>query len=224
LEFLRVLVELQVPKRLLLLALFVCLEVVHQVFDLLDLCLSVCVNDLREVLHQAEISTHGVGESCQLAQLGNQSNFIASPAVFVDEQGLVWVGDSLIVPSLVVLAVAGHSALLIESSFRRLSEVNSINFVGLLVVLRDHGAASESLLDGIVPILVAPFSVLPNLIHVLDDGVGADDLEADVNIQQTSLLFHDQSRVKTRPHLDIVRIKAVGIGLIEGLLANGLET
>lgn len=104
-----------------------------------------------------------------------------------------------------------------------MSEVNSIDLVGLLVVLSDHGTASESLLNGIVAILVAPLSVLPNLVHVLDDRVRTNDLEADVNIQQTSLLFHDQSRVEAWPDLDIVRIKAVGVGLIEGLLADGLE-
>lgn len=211
------------PKRLLLLALLVILEVIHQVLDLLNLCLSVCVNNLREVLHETEISAHRVGESSELAQLGNQRNLVASPAVFVDEQGLVRIVDCLVVPRLVVLTVAGHSPLLVESSFRRLCEVDSIDLVGLLVVLGDHSAASESLLNGIVAILVAPLSILTDLVHVLDDGVGANDLEADVNIEQTALLLHNQPRVEARPDLDVVGVQAVSVRLVEGLLADGLE-
>lgn len=46
LEFLGVLIKLQVPKLLLLDAFFVRLEVLHQVLDLLDLRISVCVHDL----------------------------------------------------------------------------------------------------------------------------------------------------------------------------------
>lgn len=58
LEFLRVLVELQVPKLLLLDTLFVSLEVLHQIFYLLDLRIGVCVHDLCKVLHQTEVGTH----------------------------------------------------------------------------------------------------------------------------------------------------------------------
>ena len=58
LEFLRVLVELQVPKCLLLLTLLVGLKVVHEVLDLLDLGFSVGVHDLGEILHETEVSTH----------------------------------------------------------------------------------------------------------------------------------------------------------------------
>ena len=46
LEFLGVLIKLQVPKLLLLDAFFVRLEVLHQVLDLLDLRISICVHDL----------------------------------------------------------------------------------------------------------------------------------------------------------------------------------
>ena len=51
LKFLRVLIELQVPKLLLLNAFFICLEVLHQVFDLLNFRISISVHDLCKVLH-----------------------------------------------------------------------------------------------------------------------------------------------------------------------------
>ena len=60
LEFLRILVEFQVPKLLLLDTFFICLEVLHQVFNLLDLRISVSVHDLCKVLHQTEVGTHSV--------------------------------------------------------------------------------------------------------------------------------------------------------------------
>ena len=56
-----VVVEFQVPSSLLLLALLVVLEALHQVLDLLDLSFSVGVDNLGEILHEAEVSTHSIG-------------------------------------------------------------------------------------------------------------------------------------------------------------------
>jgi len=61
LQLLRILVEFQVPSSLLLLALLVVLEALHQVLDLLDLSFSVGVDNLGEILHEAEVSTHSIG-------------------------------------------------------------------------------------------------------------------------------------------------------------------
>jgi hypothetical protein len=66
LEFLGVLVELQVPKLLLFDAFFVCLKVLHQVFNLLNFRISVCVHDLCKILHQTEVSTHSISQTSQL--------------------------------------------------------------------------------------------------------------------------------------------------------------
>jgi hypothetical protein len=63
LEFLGVLVELQVPKLLFLNALFIGLEVIHQVLDLLYFGFSIGVNDLREILHKTKICTHSISEA-----------------------------------------------------------------------------------------------------------------------------------------------------------------
>ena len=59
-KLLRIVVELQVPHLLLLDTLLVALEVRHEVLDLLDLGVSVRVDDLGQVLHQAEIGTHRI--------------------------------------------------------------------------------------------------------------------------------------------------------------------
>lgn len=63
LEFLGVLIKLQVPKLLFLNTLFIGLEVVHQVFDLLYFGFCIGVNDLGEILHQAEICTHSISQA-----------------------------------------------------------------------------------------------------------------------------------------------------------------
>lgn len=85
LQLLRVLIELQVPQLLLLLALFICLEVVHQVLDLFDLGLSIGMHNLGQILHQSEISTHGVSQTCELAEFGDQSYLLACAAVLIDQ-------------------------------------------------------------------------------------------------------------------------------------------
>lgn len=166
-EFLRVLVELQVPECLFLLTLLVGLEVVHQVFDLLDLRFSISVDDLGKILHETEVSTHRVSQPSQLAQFRDESDLIARSAVLVDEQRLVGVVDGLVVLGLVVLSVAGLSALLVETGLGTLSKVNTVDLVRLLVVLCDDSRTGESLLHCVVSILVAPLSVLSSFVHHL---------------------------------------------------------
>ncbi len=75
-------------------------------------------------------------------------------------------------------------------------------------------------MDGLVRILVAPLSILPRLIKQLQHSVGSNHLEADIDIQENTLLLHDQARVEARPHFDVVSIKGVCVGLIKGLLAD----
>ena len=203
----RGLIELQVPQSLLLLTLLVGLKVVHQVFNLLDLRIGIGVDDLCKILHETEVRTHGVGKPSQLTEFGDESDLIARPSVFVDEQGLVWVLYLLVVLGLVVLAVAGLSALFVEAGLGTLGKVNTVDLVRLLVVLGDDSRTGESLLDSLVRILVAPLSILLRLIQQLEDCVRPYDLEADIDIQENTLLLHDQARVKARPHLNVVRIK-----------------
>lgn len=155
------------PKLLLFDAFFIRLKVLHQVFDLLYLRIGISVNDLCKVLHQTEVGTHSVSQTCQLTELRNKGNFIACSSVLVDKKGLIGVRNGLIVAGLVVVTVAGLSALFVEAGFWTLIEVNAIDLVRLLVVLGYHSCSSQSLLDGFIAILVAPFSVLPNFIHVL---------------------------------------------------------
>jgi hypothetical protein len=115
------------------------------------------------------------------------------------------------------------SALFVEAGLRTLCKVHSVDLVRLLVVLCDDSRTCKSLLNRVICILIAPLSVLSNFLHLLEDGVGTNDFKANVDIEQTALFFHYQSRVKTRPHLNIVRIKAVGVCLVECLLADGFE-
>lgn len=211
------------PKLLLLDAFFVCLEVLHQVLNLLDLRISVCVHDLCKILHQTEVGTHCVSQTSQLTEFRNKGDLITCSPVFVDEKGLVGVRNGLVVAGLVVVAVAGLGALFVEAGLWTLPEVNAIDLVRLLVVLGDHSCSCQSLLDGLITILIAPFSVLPNFVHVLQHSVGSNDFEAHVYVQQTALLLHDESGVEARPNPNVVSIKIMRVRLVEGLLADSLE-
>jgi hypothetical protein len=133
-----------VPERLLLLALLVGLEVVHEVLDLLDLGFGIGVDDLSEILHETEVSTHRVSQSCQLTQFRDESDLSTCPSVLVDQQRLVGVDDTFVVLRLVVLTVAGLSALLIEAGLGTLSKVYAVYLVRLLIVLRDDSRTGES--------------------------------------------------------------------------------
>lgn len=129
------------PLLLLLNALLVSLEYLEQILDFFDLCLGIRVDNLGEVLHEAEVSSHGVGQASQLAQLWDERHLVTSLAIFVDKQRLIGISDVFIVASFVVLSVASRCTILVESSFRTLCKVNSVDLVSLLVVLsHDSGA------------------------------------------------------------------------------------
>lgn len=186
-ELLRSLVELEVPKLLLLDTLRVRLEVVHQVLDLLDLGIGVCVHDLGQVLHEAEVSAHGISQARQLAQLRNEGNLITRAAVLVDEQRLIHVVDVLVVASLVVLLVARRSPVLVEGSAGTLRKVDPVNLVGLLVVPGHHRASSECFLHRLLGVHAAstvPLGFVSHIVHVVQTVVCPNDFEADVNVEK----------------------------------------
>lgn len=186
-ELLRSLVELEVPKLLLLDTLRVGLEVVHQVLDLLDLGIGVGVHDLGQVLHEAEVGAHGVSQTCQLAQLGNEGDLVTRAAVLVDQEWLVHVVDVLVVASLVVLLVAGWSPVLVEGGAGTLCEVNPVNLVRLLVVPGDDCATSECFLNRLLAISTAAAALLSfvsHVVHVVQTVVCPNDFEADVNVEK----------------------------------------
>ena len=90
-----------------------------------------------------------------------------------------------------------------------MSKVNTVDLVRLLVVLGYNSRTGESLLNSIIAVLVAQLCVLSDFIHVLNNSVRADHFETHINIEQTTLLFHYQPRVKARPDLNVMSIKAV---------------
>ena len=56
----RILIEFEMPLLLLFYALLIRCESGEKVFALLDLSVSICVDNLSQVLHQPEVGTHGV--------------------------------------------------------------------------------------------------------------------------------------------------------------------
>ena len=164
-EFLRVLIELQVPQLLLLLALRVLLEVLHEVLDLLDLRFGIGMQDLSKVFHQMEVCSHTISQTCQLAELWNQSDFVSSASVLVDEEWLILILDGLIVAGLVILHVAGRSPFLVEGGCWTLTEVYPVDFVGLLVVPCDHSATGESITYRLLAVSASFFGFSSYLTH-----------------------------------------------------------
>lgn len=181
------------------------------------------MNNLGQVFHQAEVGSHGISQSCQLTKFGQQGNLIASPSVLVDKKRLVHVGNGFVVPSLVVLLVACWSPILVEGGGWALSKIDSVNLVGLLVVASDHSSSSESLLDSLLSISTSLLDSVSSLAHVVEAVVRSHDFEAYVDVEKDACLFHDQTRVKARPDLDVVSVQAVSILLVETLLANSLK-
>lgn len=136
-----------------------------------------------KILHEAEVGTHSFSQACQLTELRDESDLISCASVLVDEQWLIHVGDVLIVPSTIVLLVAGWSPVLVEGGCWTLSEVNSIDLVGLLVVSSDHSRTSECLLDSSLAISSALLSLVTQVVHVVQTVVCPNHLEADVNVE-----------------------------------------
>lgn len=177
-------VDLHVPQLLLLDALDVCLEVCHQVLDLFDLGIGVRVHDHSEVLHQAEVSAHGVSQARQLTELWDESDLIPSASVLVDEQWLVHVADGFVVASAVVLLVRCGSPVLVERCRWTLREVDPIDTIGLLVVARDHSRTRNSFLNGGLSVTSPPLSLVTQVVHPGQTVVCPDDLEADVDVEK----------------------------------------
>jgi hypothetical protein len=78
-------------------------------------------------------------------------------------------------------------------------------------------------LDGFIAILVAPFCILSNFLHVLQHRIGSDDFEAHIDIEETALLLLDQTGVEAGPNPDVVSIKRMCLRLVEGFLTYSLE-
>jgi hypothetical protein len=152
--------ELQMPLLLLLLAFLVGCESFEEIFTFFNFLLSVGMDDLGKIFHQTEVSSHGVCQSCELAELWDESDLVSSLPVFVDEKRLVEIGDVLVVPSLVVVFVADLGSLFIESGFRRHSKVDSFHSVRLLIVSSDDSAAHHGSSNSFLPISSSPFSLV----------------------------------------------------------------
>ena len=124
-ELRRYILELDVPVLGLLFAFVVLGERLEQMGAFLDFLLGSGVDDLREILHEPKVRSHLVRQACELAQFRYQSNLVASLAILVDEQWLVDVRHTLIVPRLVVLHVAHLLAILFECGLRRHVELDA---------------------------------------------------------------------------------------------------
>lgn len=163
--------ECQVPLLLLLLALLVLSEGLEKVLAFVDFAVSVGVDDLGEILHEAEIGTHTIGESCELTELRYESYLVTSLPVFVDEKRLVWIFDALIVSGLVVVGIAHLLTVLIESGGWAHSEVNALHAIRLLVVPCDNGCSSEGKLNGFLPVSTSSlaFGLLTQFRDVLEN-------------------------------------------------------
>lgn len=122
------------PLLLLLLALFVFGESCKKILALFDLPVSISVHDLGKILHQPEVSPHGISKTCKLAQFWDQSHLVSSLPILVDKERLIWVRNGLVVPGLVVVLIAHLGSLLVESSCWRHSKIDSLDSVGLLIV------------------------------------------------------------------------------------------
>lgn len=127
------------PLLLLLLAFFIFGEGREKVLALFDLPVGVSVHNLSEIFHQPEVSSHGVGKTCELAELWDESNLVSSLPVLVDKERLIWIRDSLVVPGLVVVLIADLGSLLVEGGRWGHSEVNSFNSVSFLIVPIKNG-------------------------------------------------------------------------------------
>ena len=84
----------------------------------LNLSLSIRMHDLGEILHESEVSSHGIRQTSELAQFWNEGDLDTSLAVLVDQQGLIQVIDVLVILLLVVLRVRDLLPILLESGLR----------------------------------------------------------------------------------------------------------
>lgn len=211
------------PHLLLLDTFGIGLEVIHEVLNLLDLGFSIGVQDDRKVLHQVEVGSHGVSQAGQLTEFGDKGDLVTRSPVLVDQQWLIHVLDALVIASLVVVCVARRSTLLVKGCCGTLSEIYSVDPVGLLVVASHDSHTTNGLLDCFLSILASSFGLFFQVTHELQAVVSSDDFEANVNVEQTARLFHDESGVKSGPNFDVVGRQSMCLRLVELLLANCLE-
>lgn len=199
--------ELEMPSLLLLLALLVGCKGGEEILALLDLLVSVGVDNLGEIFHQPEVSTHCFRQTGELAELWDQSDLITSLSVLVDEEWLVRIGDILVVPGLVVLLVADLSAILVESGLWAHTKVETIDPVSLLVVPGDDSRTSYGSLDGLLPVSASLLSLVSQCGDVAEERVCPYYPEGNVDVEQSTSLLHDEPSVKPWPHFDVVSVE-----------------
>lgn len=90
-------------------------------------------------------------------------------------------------------------------------------------LLSDDCSPFEGSLQFFLPVAALLLEFVSQVIHVVKHRVLAHHFEADVNVQQNSLLLHDESRVKPRPDLDLVLVQVVSLSRIEGLSPYAFE-
>jgi hypothetical protein len=79
------------------------------------------------------------------------------------------------------------------------------------------------LLDCFLSVLASSFGLFTQVTHELQAVVSSDDFEANVNVEQTTRLFHNESGVKSGPNFDVVGRQSMCLRLVELLLADCLE-
>ena len=68
------------------------------------------------------------------------------------------------------------------------------------------------------------FTLLPELVDEVKGSILSDNLEADVDVEEYSMFFHDESSIETRPNLDLVGVKRVSLCRVEALSAYGFKS
>ena len=106
--------ELEMPLLLFFLAFLVLCESGEEVLALLHLLVRVGMDDTGKILHESEVGTHSICQSCELAELWHKCHFVACLPVLVDQERLVGVSDVLVVSGLVVLGVTYLSSVLVK--------------------------------------------------------------------------------------------------------------
>lgn len=64
----------------------------------------------------------------------------------------------------------------------------------------------------------------PEIVDELEDCILADNLEADIDVEENSSLLHDQSSVEAWPDFDLVGVQRVSLSDVEAFPADGLKS
>jgi hypothetical protein len=78
-------------------------------------------------------------------------------------------------------------------------------------LLSDDSGSLESFFQIFLPVTSFLITLLFELVHVFKDSITSDDFEADIDVQEDTLLFHDESCIKARPYLYLVGIEVVSL-------------